>query len=119
MRSGLERVGRLGPLACQLEVFLTLLGIFRQLGRLNAVLGMLLVKLLQCRQVRGVIVLIMLLQRRYHRHLFISLLLHAYTRQMATRTQWCRSRLVPLKVSAYRSRSQCRMRRSSRHSTFV
>jgi hypothetical protein len=32
---------------------------------------MVLIKLLQCRQVRGVVVLIMLLQCRYHCHLFI------------------------------------------------
>src|SRR5262249_30754260 len=33
--SCLEHSGRLGPLACQVEIFLTLSGIYRYLGRLN------------------------------------------------------------------------------------
>src|SRR5262245_12918027 len=69
--SCLEHSGRLGPLACQVEIFLTLSGIYRYLGRLNTVLGMVLIELLQCRHVPGVVVLIMLLQWRYHCHLFI------------------------------------------------
>src|SRR5262249_46298713 len=70
MPSCLEHSGRLGPLACQVEIFVTLSGIYRYLGRLNTVLGMVLIKLLQCRHVPGVVVLIMLLQCRYHCHLF-------------------------------------------------
>src|SRR5215831_14745578 len=80
--SCLEHSGRLGPLACQVEIFLTLSGIYRYLGRLNTVLSMVLIKLLQCRQVPGVVVLIMLLQCRYHCHLW--LLPHAYSRHQDT-----------------------------------
>src|SRR5262245_63877637 len=65
-----EHSGRLGPLACQVEIFLTLSGIYRYLGCLNTILSMVLIKLLQCRQVPGVVVLIMLPQCRYHYHLF-------------------------------------------------
>src|SRR5215471_1631739 len=69
--SCLEHSGCLGPLARQVEIFLTLSGIYRYLGRLNTVLSMVLIKLLQCRHVPGVVVLIMLLQCRYHCHFFI------------------------------------------------
>ena len=57
--------GRFGPLARQLEIFLTASGTLRQLGRPNTVLGMVLIKLLRCRQILSVIALIMLLQCRY------------------------------------------------------
>jgi hypothetical protein len=43
----LQGGGRLGPLPCQLEVYLTPSCIDRHLGGLNAVLGMRLVRLLQ------------------------------------------------------------------------
>jgi hypothetical protein len=65
IRRCLERSGRFGPLARQLEIFLTASGIDRQLGRANTVIGMVLIKLLQCRQILCVIALIMLLQCRY------------------------------------------------------
>src|SRR5262245_19676122 len=64
IRRCLDRSGRFGPLARQLEIFLTALGIDRQLGRANTVIGMVLIKLLQCRQILCVIALIMLLQCR-------------------------------------------------------
>src|SRR5262245_28636465 len=70
--SCLEHSGRLGPLACQVEIFVTLSGIYRYLGRLNTVLSMVLIKLLQRRQIPGVVVLIVLLQCRYHCHLLSS-----------------------------------------------
>jgi len=65
IRPCLERSGRFGPLARQLEIFPTASAFDRQLGRPNTVLGMVLIKLLQCRQIVCVIVLIMLLQCRY------------------------------------------------------
>src|SRR5262245_26937042 len=70
--SCLEHSGRLGPLACQVEIFVTLSAIYRYLGRLSTVLGMVLIKLLQRRQVPGVVVLIVVLQCRYHCHLLSS-----------------------------------------------
>src|SRR5215467_4119721 len=66
IRQCLERNGSFSPLARQLDIFLTESGIDRQLGRPTTVLGMVLIKLLQCRQIPGVIALIMLLQCRYH-----------------------------------------------------
>src|SRR6516165_12201064 len=51
IRPCLERSGRFGPLARQLEIFLTASGTLRQLGRPNTVLGMVLIKLLRCRQI--------------------------------------------------------------------
>src|SRR5262245_64750361 len=76
--SCLEHSGRLGPLACQVEIFLTLSGIYRYLGRLNAVLSMVLIKLFQCRHVRGVVVIIMVLQCGYLYFLFFLILCHTY-----------------------------------------
>src|SRR5262249_57486148 len=64
--SCLEHSGRLGPLACQAEIFVTLSGIYRYLGRLSTVLGMILIKLLQRRQVPGVVVFILVLHCCYH-----------------------------------------------------
>src|SRR3989475_8120510 len=43
-----DRNGRFGPRARQLEIFFTASGIVRQLSRPNTVLGMVLIKLLQC-----------------------------------------------------------------------
>src|SRR5262249_29767810 len=70
IRQCLERSGRFGPLARQLEIFLTASAVDRQLGRANTVLGMVPIKVLQCRQVLCVIALIMLLQCRYQFRLF-------------------------------------------------
>src|SRR5262249_36911926 len=70
IRQCLERRSRFGPFACPLEIFLTLSGIFFLVRRLNTVLGMVLIKLLQCRQILCVIALIMLLQCRYQFRLF-------------------------------------------------
>src|SRR5262245_45019036 len=66
IRQCLERSGRFGPLARQLEIFLTASGVDRQLGRANTVLG----KVLQCRHVLCVIAIILLLQCRYQFRLF-------------------------------------------------
>jgi hypothetical protein len=54
----LERRGRFGPQAGKLEILLTPSGIDRQLGRPNAVLGVAIVQLLECRQIFGVLLLI-------------------------------------------------------------
>src|SRR5215472_1820870 len=70
IRPCLERSGRFGPLARQLEIFPTASAFDRQLGRPNTVLGMVLIKLLQCRQIVCVIALIMLLQCHYQFRLF-------------------------------------------------
>src|SRR5262249_5781840 len=110
-----EHSGRLGPLACQVEIFLTLSGIYRYLGRLNTVLGVVLIKLLQCRHVPGVVVLIMLLQCRYHYHLFIQLLPHTYLRQMASQDiVWSGPAGSTEDACNTRCRLQCRMRSLSR-----
>src|SRR5215813_7953164 len=89
--SCLEHSGRLGPLACQVEIFVTLSGIYRYLGRLSTVLSMVLIKLLQRRQVPGVVVLIVVLQCRYHCHRLSS--------SCRTRTRF---RLVPQNVPVIR-----------------
>src|SRR5262249_53626101 len=113
--SCLEHSGRLDPLACQVEIFLTLSGIYRYLGRLNTVLGVVLIKLLQCRHVPGVVVLIMLLQCRYHYHLFIQLLPHTDTRQMASQDiVWSAPAGSTEDACNTRCRLQCRMRSLSR-----
>lgn len=69
-RRCLERRGRFDPLAGKIEILLTPSGIDRQLGCSNAVLGMAAVQLLECRQIFGVLLLIEVLQCRYHRRSF-------------------------------------------------
>ena len=58
--------GCLNPLARQLETYLTPSWIDRQLGGLSAVLGVLLIHLLECRKVLGVMAFIQRLECRYH-----------------------------------------------------